>query len=91
MQWLWNVCRLKGGEIDILSKEHEKKLTELLESKLKEAEYRGVVRGYRAAYDTMIEQINLGMTLDEIKAWVIGEKKKTEIVEKVTVKGSEDK
>lgn len=83
--------QIKGGEIDILSKEHEKKLEELLESKLKEAEYRGVVRGYRAAYDTMIEQIKLGMTLDEIKAWVIGEKKKNEIVEKVTVKGSEDK
>lgn len=85
------MCRLKGGEIDILSKEHEKKLEELLESKLKEAEYRGVVRGYRAAYDTMIEQIKLGMTLDEIKAWAIGEKKKNEIVEDVTVKGSEDK
>lgn len=39
----------------------------------------------------MIEQIEIGMTLDEIKAWAIGEKKKNEIVEKVTVKGSEDK
>lgn len=71
-----------GGELTV---EQEKEINELIEAKLKEATYSGVVRGYKAAYDTMIEQINLGMTLDEIKAWAIGEKKKTEIIENVTV------
>lgn len=75
-----------GGELTI---EQEKEFNELIEAKLKEATYSGVVRGYKAAYDTMIEQINLGMTLDEIKAWAIGEKKKTEIIENVTIEKGE--
>lgn len=68
----------------------EQEFKELIEAKLKEATYNGVVRGYKAAYDTMIEQINLGMTLDEIKAWAIGEKEKTKVVENVTCKGDDN-
>lgn len=68
-----------------MTKEEENELNELIEAKIKEATYSGVVRGYKAAYATMIEQINLGMTLEEIKAWAIGKKKQTKIIENVTV------
>lgn len=68
-----------------MTKEQEKEFKELFETKIKEATYHGVVRGYKAAYATMIEQINLGMSLEEIKAWATKEKEKTKIIEEVTV------
>lgn len=71
---------VKGG--DELDKEEFEKL---IEDKIREATYRGVVRGYKAAYETMLEQIALGMTLDEIKAWAITKRDNTEAVEKVTI------
>lgn len=72
-----------------MTKEEENELNELIEAKIKEATYSGVVRGYKAAYATMVEQINLGMTLEEIKAWAIGKKKQTEIIENVMIEKGE--
>ena len=43
---------------------------------------KGVSSGFKAAYNTMIQQIDNGMTLEEIKAWAQNENKLAEIVDK---------
>lgn len=66
-----------------MTKKQEKELMALFEEKLEEAKLRCTIAGFRAAYNCVVEQIDNGMTLEQIKAWANKEKDKTEIVEKV--------
>ena len=67
--------------------DRENELKKNIEDTMKQAVYCGVIQGYKAAYATIVEQIDMGMSLEEIKKWATNEKSKTEAVEKVTMKG----
>lgn len=66
-----------------MTKKQEKELMALFEEKLEEAKLRCTIAGFKAAYDCVVEQIDNGMSLEQIRDWVKKEKDKAEIVEKV--------
>lgn len=65
-------------------KEHEE-FEELITSKMNEVRYGGVIAGFKAAYRSIVEMIDNGMSLEDIKKWAKSEEEKAEIVEEVTV------
>ena len=68
-----------------MTAKEEDKIKELLEEKFKEVRYKGVVDGFKAAFNTVVEMIDNGMSLEDIKKWAKSEEEKAEIVEEVTI------
>lgn len=66
-----------------MTKKQEKEFEQLIESRMKEVALSSVIKGFKAAYDCVVEQIDNGMSLEQIREWATAEKNKTEIVEKV--------
>lgn len=61
----------------------EEKIKALLEEKFRAVRYKGVVDGFKAAFNTVVEMIDNGMSLEDIKKWAKSEEEKAEIVEEV--------
>lgn len=75
-----------------MTKQDEEKIKELedeirkhLEEKFRAVRYKGVVDGFKAAFNTVVEMIDNGMSLEDIKKWAKSEEEKAEIVEEVTL------
>lgn len=66
----------------LLTNKQKEEFQKLFEEKCKEIMIKGVSSGFKAAYNTMIQQIDNGMTPEEIKAWAQNENKLAEIVDK---------
>lgn len=66
-----------------MTKKQQKEFEQLIESRMKEVALSSVIKGFKAAYDCVVEQIDNGMSLEQIREWAKKEKDKTEIVEKV--------
>ena len=71
------VQELKNNKYDFLIQDMQLPLHSDEEIMIK-----GVSSGFKAAYNTMIQQIDNGMTIEEIKAWAQNENKLAEIVDK---------
>lgn len=51
-----------------------------IEEKLKALFYQGVVVGFKTAYQTVVEQIDIGLKAEQLKEWAIGQKINVDVV-----------
>lgn len=68
-----------------MTKKDEEQIKALLEEKFRAVRYKGVVDGFKAAFNTVVEMIDNGMSLEDIKKWAKSEEEKAEIVEEVVL------
>lgn len=68
-----------------MTAKEEEKIKAFLEEKFRAVRYKGVVDGFKAAFNTVVEMIDNGMSLEDIKKWAKSEEEKAEIVEEVVL------
>lgn len=80
---VWEKIKMTNKQMD--------KFQKLFEEEIRKATMRGLINGFRSAFDTMIIQINNGMSLEELKAWAQHKKIDNDNVEKVMLDNQDNK